>query len=532
VTRARFAWLVAVSVWLAAPFAQAGASAPDTSQARVAAPDPVFAGNLPRAMVVLDRARAAAAADQHRDAIRLYRQAIDLHPPLSDDVGVELGNQYTWADVPDSAMHWYRRHLEHHPDDAAARMGIARLESWRDNHDAARRGYESVLAGDRGNLDARLGLAQTVNWSGRNREAARMYRAILADHPGNAEASEGFARALLWMGRPDRARALVDSVGGLVDVEIELDAARSPGAEYTYEQNSDSDDIERRKHTVRLELSPGDMTRLGAEYGHGKFTQPLRPDVKRDWLAAVLDRRFSESLALHAALGYQWNDFDRAALGPESYWKDDFDLFTVDGYVTVTPRDWTRLDLSLYHGSFENPDAIFRGISITEVGAGIDQRLRSNLLWVSSTESAWYSDVNYRFGIGMNLQWQPFWRFPVRLNHRFTSTTGIAYFGFTDTKDNGYYDPDDYASVFEQLALDVRITRALRARVAGRLALERENGGDWFTAGSVEGSATWAIGGGLGLTAGFYSSDSRVTSREGYQADGFYVTLDYLHAED
>ncbi len=530
--RVRLVCLIAAPVLFVASVAFARAAPADTSHTNVPAPDPVFTPDLPAATAALDSARVAAGDDRHRDAIRLYRRALTLYPPLEDTIAVELGHQYTWAEVPDSAMMWYERYLEHHPGDASARVGVARLESWRDNHDEARRIYESVLADDSTNIDARLGLAQTVNWSGRNREAADMYRGILDDHPGNDEAEEGLARAAMWMGRPDRARAMADTVGGLDAIVTELDRARAPGASYTYDQNKDSDDIKRRSHTFRVEMSPDDMTRAGLEYGHGKYTQPERPDVSRNWLATVLARQFSESLSLHAALGYQWNSFDRAALTPQPYWKDNLDFFTVDGYVTWVPRDWTRLDFSLYHGSFENPDAIYRGITFTELAAGLDQRLRSNLLWASAMQSGWYSDVNYRFGLETDLQWQPIWRVPVPLAHRFTSTTGFAYFGFSDTKDNGYYDPRQYLSFFEQLAVDVRISRQVRARLAGRLALERENGGDWFTAGSIEGSATWAIWRGLGLTAGFYSSDSRVTSREGYQADGFYITVDYLHWTD
>ncbi len=513
--------------------AQTGTAAASHDTTRVALPDPVLAEHLPAAIAARDSARVYAGDDRHRDAIRLYKRAIALYPPMTDDLAVELGHQYTWAEVPDSAMMWYQAALRAHPNDPEARIGIARLTSWKDDQDAARRIYQGVLADDPDNLGARLGLAQATNWSGRHREAADLYTGIIADHPDNLEAREGLARATAWMGRPDRARELAaDSAYALPSVTADLDHDRAPGGSYTYEQNKDSDDVHRYKHTVRASMSTDDMTRLGAEYGHGKFTQPSRPDVSRNGIAAVLDRRFSASAAVHAALGYQWNSYDRSALGPQSYWQDDFNLPTLDSYVTVTPRDWTRMDFSLYHGSFENPDAIYRGISLTELGAGLDQRLRTNLLWASSTDVTWYSDVNTRFGIGTRAEWQPFWRMPIDMKHRFTSTTGVSYFGYQHTKDNGYYDPNAYWSIYEQVALDMTIAPPLRAHIAGRLSLENENHGDWFTAGSFEASASWAVWRGLGLTAGYYKSDSRVTSREGYQADGFYITVDYLHGTE
>jgi hypothetical protein len=336
----------------------------------------------------------------------------------------------------------------------------------------------------------------------------------------------------VWGGRPDRARATIadgERTEALADVERDIDRERAPRLSYTFARNTDSDNIERRTHTVRLGFGADDVTRLSGEYGHGNYEQDGRPDVSRDWLAAVLERRFSEYVGLTAAAGYQWNSYDRAALGPQPYWRDEFNLFTFDGFVTLFPRDWTRIDIGLFHGSLQNPDAVFRGISLTEVSAGLDVHLNTNTVWITALETAWYSDVNNRVGADTRIAWQPFWRLPVGVTHRFTSTTGFAAFGFDDTKDNGYYDPRQYLSAYETLGLQITFSDRLRAELSGRVALEKENGDDWFTAGSVAGSATWAVGGGLGLTAGFYSSQSRLSTREGYEADGFYITLEYLH---
>ncbi|HEU4364380.1 MAG TPA: tetratricopeptide repeat protein [Candidatus Krumholzibacteria bacterium] len=516
---------------IALVLAASPAAATPADTARVALPDPVLAENLPRGLAARDSARAAAHSDRHAEAIRYYRRAIALYPPLEEELAVELGHQYMWSDQPDSSMLWFRKQLEHDPDHVEARLGVARLTSWNDDHGRAEKLYNDVLADDPDNLDALLGRAQVANWSGRNREATWLYGDILDRHPGNAEAREGLARAYYWGGRPDWAREVVadgERTPALASLERDIERDRAPGVTYTFDHNTDSDDIERRTHTLRLGTGAGDATRVSGEYGHAGYQQPARPDVSRDWLAAVLETRFNEYVGLTAAAGYQWNSFDRAALGPESYWQDEFNLFTFDGFVTFLPHDWTRIDVGLFHGSLQNPDAIFRGISLTELSGGLDLRFNTNTMWITTLEAAWYSDVNNRIGAETRLAWQPFWRLP-GFQNRFTSTTGFAGFGFDETRDNGYYDPRQYLSLYQDLALEMRLSSRVRANVAGRIALEKENGGDWFTAGSASASVSWAVWRGLGLTVGGYTSESRLSTREGYQADGFYITVDYRH---
>lgn len=510
--------------------ARNGARAQSSDTTRVALPDPVIAPDMPRALAVLDSARTAAAADRHTDAIRLYRRAIAFYPPLAHDIGAELGNQYTWADQPDSAMVWYRSQLEHHPEDVDAKIGIARLVSWKDDLGQAERLYDEVLTADSTNIDARLGKAQVVNWSGRHREAATLYRGILADHPDNVEARAGLMQAERWMGLADHAVAIADSAPAppLDAIEDDIVHERAPSVSYTYERNHDSDEIERRYHTVRAGFSPHLMTRVSAIYGHANFEQPSEPEVSRNAFAGVLERRFSEAFALTANAGYQWNSYDRSALGPQSFYLDEFNLFVFDAFGTLTPRDWTRIDIGVSRNSIDNPEAIFRGISRVEFGAGLDQRLRSNLLWVSAFDAAWYSDGNSAILLGTRIVWDLLWRVPVKLNHRFSSSTGFTYYGFKHTNDNGYYDPRQYLSFYEEMVISMRFSPRVSARVAGRISLDKENSDDWFFTGRIEASARWAIWRGLGLSAGWTNSNSRLDSRPGYEIDGFYVTLDYL----
>ena len=163
-----------------------------------------------------------------------------------------------------------------------------------------------------------------------------------------------------------------------------------------------------------------------------------------------------------------------------------------------------------------------------ELSAGLDQHLRSNLTWISAIEGAWYSDGNSSLGLGTRVLWEPLWRMPIKLNHRFSSSTGFAYYGFSETNSNGYYDPDKYLSFFEEAALSATFSPRVRGRLAGRLSVDQEDGGDWFLTGRFELSATWSIWRGLSLAAGYTNSNSRLDNRPGYEIDGFYVTLGYL----
>ena len=58
---------------------------------------------------------------------------------------------------------------------------------------------------------------------------------------------------------------------------------------------------------------------------------------------------------------------------------------------------------------------------------------------------------------------------------------------------------------------------------------DKENGDDWFNVGRFDVSGSFVVAPRFTLTAGYYNSNSRLDSREGYAADGFFVGLDYTH---
>lgn len=507
-------------------------------------------------------ARVAAGKDRHYAAINHYLRAMELKPALRADLGKELAFQYTWSEQPDSAISWYDRHLEAHPDDVEAqlgkalalswagridearehyrriaedddnveaRVGLARVTSWTDRLDEARAMYEEILEDAPDNRDARLGHAQVVNWSGRHREAAGLYRALLKEDPDDGEAREGLARAQMWMGRNDLAAGTL-AAG---DVErnpvkqalADVRAERDPHVSYTYARNEDSDDVTRHSHTFRGSLAPGYLSRLEGYLSIGDIERPTWPSIDRTVAGLSWNRRFNTSVATAITAGYEWNGFDR--FGPESFWLDEFNLFVFDAYATLSPADWVRADVGIARDALDTPVPVFRGIAYTSYSAGLDYRFRTTMTSVSSMSWSDYTDGNARFAITEKLVWRPVYRLPIDLRHRFTSHTGVGYLSFREVKGNGYYNPDHYLSLFELLEVDINIADDVSMNLNTRLALEREDSGDWFTAGSMGGSVTWGVWGGLSLTAGYYASRSRLDTQSGYESDGFYVTTGY-----
>ena len=479
----------------------------------------------------LEQAWLAASRDQHETSIYWFRKALAARPSLASEVGKALGYQYTWAERPDSGVIWFQRYLDDHPDDVEARLGVARATSWSDRLGDALALYDSVLADHPDNLDAGIGRAQTINWSGRHREAAALYSEMLSLHPENNEIRSGLAQAYQWMGRPDLAAEIIDvdiRPASLDEIARDIDGVRAPAASYGYAANEDSDDIERQRHEVRGSFSPGYLTRTQGYYSHWRIRQPGVPDVNRDQFKALLNHRFSNMLALSVDIGYEWNSFDRSALPPQPFWQDEFNLFVMDAYLTLLPRDYLRVDFGLFRGSLDNPEPIFRGIRITDISAGLDWRFSHTLMSTGAAAYTDYSDGNSRVSVLGKLIWNPIYQLPIGVKNRIKLITYAGYFGFSEQLNHGYFDPDNYLSIYERMELDLNFHDRLRLMLGGNLGFENDDFNEWLFVGSIDGYVTARIVGNFSLTAGYYNTQSRLETRSGYQADGWYLTLDLL----
>ncbi|UCG51988.1 MAG: tetratricopeptide repeat protein [Candidatus Latescibacterota bacterium] len=513
---------------------------------------------------VLYRARVAAEEDRHREAIDLYLRAIDLEPNLRSTVAIELGHQYTWAEMPDSAVAWYGRHLEHHPGDLDARLGIARAMSWADDLDdaeayyrrllpqsgdrwndvlvglaktkawqedrgAAEEIYRYVLDRDPENTDARLGLAETMNWSGRHREAREMYEGVLEDEPDNTEAKKGLAEALLWMGRADRAKEVIDGAEPDEDIEKTSAAVRStmnPRGSATYSYRKNTDDGEYQSVYLSGTVPARYLTRVTAAYLRGKLTKKGLSSIDRDQFRVSLEHRFTDTWALTATPGAELNRFDAVVIPPNTGARDDFNLLVWDIYLTVTPRDWVRCDVGSSRETMQIPEPVFRRIHVTTENIGLDWRIAHRAITFWELMYSSYSDGNSRLAASQRGEWRTPIRMPYQRFNELVVLEGVEYFDFKKELDNGYFNPSNYLHLFGGLRFAADIGGRTRLSVEGRFGAERDSGTGWASVGSFSGSLRVRLVGGVALLAGYYESGSRLTSPEGFRAEGFYVTLD------
>lgn len=558
-------WRGALIIWaglgVAACLAAAAGPAADGVRAAVTA-----AGE--NAQELLARAREAASRDGHREAIDLYLRAIDADSLLRPAVSIELGHQYTWAEKPDSAIVWYTVYLRGRPEDVEARMGLARALAWSDRLGEAERRYEALLpdAGDRavevklalaktnawqedygeaeriyreilesdpGNLDAKLGLAQTANWSGKHREAAAVFSDITADHPENADAVRGFAEAKLWMGRPDEALEALDraSARGLRSPEMrslaaDINAERAPRGDAGFVYRENSDDGVNRTWRASLTYPLSLRSELGAAYATGALHKVEYPDIDRDEITLTGAHRFSDVVALAAAPGYQLNRFDPFSVEPGADPVDSFDLFVWDAYVTVTPRDWLRMDAGTSRRPMDIPVPVFRRIHVTTENVGLDWRPAHRWATFWQVMYSAYSDGNSRLAAVERAEWLSPWRFRGRGANRLVLLQGLEYSTFDSQPDHGYFSPAGYIYAYGGMRWTARVRKRVELSLDGRLGAEKEKGLDWASVGAFDGAIRFSFAKGTALAAGYFHSGSRLDSPDGFRSNGFYVTLE------
>jgi len=521
---------------------------------------------------MLFRAREAAAQDRHREAIELYLRAVGADSSLCSDVSLELGHQYTWAGVPDSAIVWYEKHLLLNPGDLDAELGIARalswsdrlreaearygfllpqsgerrnevllglakVKAWQEDYSGAEKVYREVLAIDANNTDAAVDLGATLNGSGRHRKAQKILRAVLERDPDNADAIKGLAEAELWSGRPDRAMQTLDDAfeRGVRndDLDKTADAVRRTknprgSTSVSYRENTDDGIIRGVRTSVTWPL--GYLTEVGIAYSNERLHKLGYPDIDRNEISVPMARRFSDALAVTAVPGYQFNRFDAVAVPPSSEEVDEFDLFVWDAYVTVVPRDWVRIDAGTSRQTMDIPLPVFKRIHVTTGNAGLDWRLLDRLATFWQAKYSDYSDDNSRVSASERVELTLPLRLPYRQSHRFVLMQGAEYSSFEKQPSNGYFCPPSYFYGYGGLRFVTDLGKRLNLLLDGRLGGEKDDGNDWAGVGAFETALRVRIAESVVLTGGYFKSGSRLDSPEGFRAKGAYVTLEYRGA--
>ncbi len=515
----------------------------------------------------LERARAAAAADRHREAIDLFRLALERDSLLVSTVSIEMAHQYTWAEIPDSAVRWYEVYLTCHPGDTEGELGLARALSWgghlkaaatryegiasrgggqqqdallglakvrmwQEDYDAAASAYRRVLDADSENVDARIGLAETLNLSGKNRGARDVYESVLTDHPENQDALEGLARAYLWSGRPDLAEETLakgraaDPGRRPYEMDGVLDTMKMPrGSAFTSFRKTTSDGEMRTVGASATFTRPGYLE-LSLRYSNGRLHQSGYPDIRRNDFAATLSKRLSDLVGATASAGYELNRFDAIVPRPGAEAADSFDLFVWDAFATLFPRDWVRVDIATNREAMEIPLPVFKRIHVTTESIGLDWRIRYRLVTFWKAGYSAYSDGNTRMAATERVEWVSPWQVPEAWRTGAVLLQGLEYTNFAEQLDNGYFSPDSDIYIYGGIRLATAGGGRFGASVEGRFGGEHESGTEWVSVGSFDVALRYRIQADAVLSGGFYKSGSRLDSADGFRAEGVYLTLD------
>ena len=514
---------------------------------------------------LVDQARVAAEEDRHKNAIDLYRDAVTADRSLRAAVATELGHQYTWAEMPESAMVWYEIAMRADPANMDATLGMARALAWAGRHRASERRYlamlpasgarrnevlvgmakvtswqgdlgraESiylqVLKSDPGNVEAHLGRAEVTNWSGRHREAETLYDHTLASEPQNNEARVGLAWAQHWAGRSNQALQTLRSGGGHTDLEKAASNIRQDGRirgsnRFSFRDNSTDGDFHQLESS--LFMAPALGTEVTLSYARGRLTVPGSPDIDRDQLSVVIQRRLSALAAVTVSPGVVLNRFDTVTLAPGNLRNNEFNLFVWDAYATLTPGDWVRLDIGNSRQTLGIPQTTFREIDVTETTAGLDWRLRHRFATFWTLKYSAYSDANSRFAVSQRVEWTPRITAAGRWKNAFVLSQGIEYWDFEKQLDNGYFNPLTYVHVFGAARFAHDLSPRVRTEWMGRIGVEKENGQDWTDVGSFEVSIRIKTARDLFIGAGYSGSGSRLDSPDGFRSRSFFVSVDY-----
>jgi tetratricopeptide (TPR) repeat protein len=516
----------------------------------------------PAAWDIVAEARVAAGEDDHRRSIDLYLTAIEMKPAVLSQVAIELAHQYTWAELPDSAIYWYEYVLLGHPDNFDARLGIgralawgdrleeavayyeallpqsgarrndvlvglAKVKSWQQDEAAAERMYREVLAADPKHHDARLGLAEIMIWSDRPRKAQRIYEEMLAEDPNDEEAIKGLAMAQSAAGRSDVALRTLESGGDELSGEREsIDSRGAVRNSNTFLFRDNTTDGDYRALVVDVNIMATNLTRLGAEYTVGRMRQDGRPDIARNQIMLPFQQRLSETLALTLSPGYQWNAFDPVVVPPATAPVDNFDLFVWDAYVTITPVDWVRVDAGNGRQTLTIPQSVFEHVHLTTTTGGLDWRLSQRVVTFLAPSYRTYSDGNSRFAVGERVEWTPPVRVPIDERNEIILYQNLEYMNFEQQLDNGYFNPDSWIQLLGGLRWITDIGSRLNLNIAGAMGSEKEEGGDWASTGSFEVEVAWEVGRNSSLRAGFVHSGSRLAAADGFRSTGFFVSFD------
>lgn len=173
----------------------------------------VVAGNTgaraPSAAVALDLARCYDRLKRADLALAAYESVTRLDPRAeearkivaqrrSEQEQAPLRRAYAALEVKDNetAARELTAYLDTHPEDAEARLQLARVLSWSNRYEPSAEAYEQYLGAKPDDLGARRELAQVLAWRGLIAESVSQYQALAAKAEGSEAGIEDLSSAL------------------------------------------------------------------------------------------------------------------------------------------------------------------------------------------------------------------------------------------------------------------------------------------------------------------------------------------------
>jgi Flp pilus assembly protein TadD len=161
------------------------------------------------ALFVTTWARALAAAERHREALMIYREAASRWPrdaALAHDRAVSARH----IGATSEALAAEQTALEIDPSNALAHNGLGLLLSDAGRPSDARASFERASALDPTNASYLVNLGNAASQSGDTPAAERAFRAALALDDGDVDALNGLAVLLVQAGRPRDAVVMLE----------------------------------------------------------------------------------------------------------------------------------------------------------------------------------------------------------------------------------------------------------------------------------------------------------------------------------
>ena len=426
---------------------------------------------------------------------------------------VARANTLAWSGRHAEALAIYDHALALNPTDREARLGRARVLSWTDRQDEAYAAYAAVLADHPGDHDALRGIGRVQSWRGRHRDAAaRMQRFLQDVGPHDREATLVLAESLDWMGRADRARPLLRAQvradpgdTRAAALLARLERGLQPDVTVDWRDYAQSDDlrIEELQLAARFPFADG-RGHAGPRYGLTRYHPPRGPveQIQVDRPGAEARLRFSDALEWHGQIARD-RISTRGAAGDHALW-------TYDTYLTWWPGDLWRLDISARRWTFDNEDALRRGLHASQRKLSLDHRPDELSRYTVRALQADFSDGNRRRWFQLEAERRILRKPEVHLGLRLTADD------FQLPGRQGYYSPDGYRSHEFTWGASGRAADTLHWQLRGSVGRETERAGGARPIRSASLAVGWELRPGLVLEAAYDHSTSRTSTADGF----------------